>query len=106
MVLERATVHYQPIVDLNTGAIAGFEALLRIVDADGKAGSIGPGHRADRKRSGSARLPDAAVAGHDPSRRGATVRTLPRFLRQRERTAGDTRRENGARRASDARYAR
>ena len=42
MVLERATVHYQPIVDLNTGAIAGFEALLRTVDADGKAASIGP----------------------------------------------------------------
>lgn len=42
MVLEHATVHYQPIVDLDTGAIAGFEALLRIVDADGKAGSIGP----------------------------------------------------------------
>lgn len=42
MVLERTSVHYQPIVDLNTGAIAGFEALLRIVDADGKAGSIGP----------------------------------------------------------------
>jgi len=42
MVLERATVHYQPIVDLNTGAIAGFEALLRTVDVDGKAGSMGP----------------------------------------------------------------
>ncbi len=42
MVLERMTVHYQPIVDLDTGAIAGFEALSRIVDADGKAGSIGP----------------------------------------------------------------
>jgi len=41
-VLERAIVHYQPIVDLNTGAIAGFEALLRTVDADGTAGSIGP----------------------------------------------------------------
>ena len=41
-VLGRATVHYQPIVDLNTDAIAGFEALLRIVDADGKAGSIDP----------------------------------------------------------------
>lgn len=40
--LERTTVHYQPIVDLNTGAIAGVEALLRIVDADGKARSIGP----------------------------------------------------------------
>jgi EAL domain-containing protein (putative c-di-GMP-specific phosphodiesterase class I) len=41
-VLERAIVHYQPIVDLDTGAIAGFEALMRIVDADGEAGSIGP----------------------------------------------------------------
>jgi EAL domain-containing protein (putative c-di-GMP-specific phosphodiesterase class I) len=41
-VLERATVHYQPIVDLNTGASAGFEALLRIVDAEGKAATIGP----------------------------------------------------------------
>jgi EAL domain-containing protein (putative c-di-GMP-specific phosphodiesterase class I) len=40
-VLERMTVHYQPIVDLNSGAIAGFEALSRTVDADGKAGSIG-----------------------------------------------------------------
>jgi EAL domain-containing protein (putative c-di-GMP-specific phosphodiesterase class I) len=42
MVLERATVHYQPIVELDTGAIAGFEALTRIVDADGETGSIGP----------------------------------------------------------------
>lgn len=40
--LERTTVHYQPIIDLDSGAIAGFEALLRIVDADGKVGSIGP----------------------------------------------------------------
>jgi len=40
--LERTTVHYQPIVDLDTGAVAGFEALSRIVGADGKAGSIGP----------------------------------------------------------------
>jgi EAL domain-containing protein (putative c-di-GMP-specific phosphodiesterase class I) len=41
-VLERVTVHYQPIVDLNTGAVAGFEALARIVDADGKTSSVGP----------------------------------------------------------------
>ena len=32
-VLERATVHYQPIVDLNIGAIAGFEALMRTIIA-------------------------------------------------------------------------
>ena len=42
VVLERATVHYQPIVDLNTGAIAGFEALMRTVDLDGNVASIGP----------------------------------------------------------------
>ena len=42
VVLERATVHYQPIVDLNTGAIAGFEALMRTIDLDGKVTSIGP----------------------------------------------------------------
>ena len=41
-VLERATVHYQPIVDLNTGGIAGFEALMRTIDLDGKVTSIGP----------------------------------------------------------------
>jgi sensor c-di-GMP phosphodiesterase-like protein len=41
-VLERMTVHYQPVVDLETGAVAGFEALSRTVDADGKAASIGP----------------------------------------------------------------
>ena len=40
--LERLTAHYQPIVDLNNGAIAGFEALARIVDAGGKVSSIGP----------------------------------------------------------------
>lgn len=42
MMLERATVHYQPIIELDTGAVAGLEALMRIVDSDGEAGSIGP----------------------------------------------------------------
>jgi len=41
-VLERATVYYQPIVELDTGTIAGFEALMRIVGADGEVTSIGP----------------------------------------------------------------
>ena len=31
-VLERITAHYPPIVDLNTGASAGIEALAWIVE--------------------------------------------------------------------------
>ena len=37
--LERLTAWYQPIVDLNSGKVAGCEALSRIVAADGSAGS-------------------------------------------------------------------
>jgi sensor c-di-GMP phosphodiesterase-like protein len=35
------TAHYQPIVDLNTGTIAGFEALARVVEADGSITTAG-----------------------------------------------------------------
>ncbi len=34
-IAKRFTAHYQPIVDLNTGAIAGFEALARVASSDG-----------------------------------------------------------------------
>ncbi len=40
--LGRLTAHYQPIVDLNTGAIAGVGALARIVGADVEVSSIEP----------------------------------------------------------------
>jgi EAL domain-containing protein (putative c-di-GMP-specific phosphodiesterase class I) len=39
---ERFVGHYQPIVDLNTGAVAGFEALVRTVETDGSILSGGP----------------------------------------------------------------
>lgn len=40
--IDRLTAWYQPIVDLNTGEVRGFEALMRIVAPDGSAQSAGP----------------------------------------------------------------
>jgi sensor c-di-GMP phosphodiesterase-like protein len=40
-IAEQFTAQYQPIVDLNTGAVTGFEALARIVDADGSVKTAG-----------------------------------------------------------------
>ncbi len=37
--IQRLSAWYQPIVDLNTGKVAGCEVLSRIVAADGSAGS-------------------------------------------------------------------
>lgn len=37
----RFTAHYQPIVDLNTGEVAGFEALARMIQADDSVASAG-----------------------------------------------------------------
>lgn len=40
-IAKQFTAYYQPIVDLNTGAVAGFEALARVVHADGSIVSAG-----------------------------------------------------------------
>jgi len=40
--IERLCARYQPIVDLNTGEVRGFEALMRIVEPDGREHSAGP----------------------------------------------------------------
>jgi sensor c-di-GMP phosphodiesterase-like protein len=40
-IAEQFTAHYQPIVDLNTGLVTGFEALARVVAADGSVSSPG-----------------------------------------------------------------
>jgi sensor c-di-GMP phosphodiesterase-like protein len=41
-IARRFTAHYQPIVDLHTGAVAGFEALARLVKTDGSITTAGP----------------------------------------------------------------
>ncbi len=40
-IAKQFTAHYQPIVDLNTGGIAGFEALARVVESDGSIATPG-----------------------------------------------------------------
>jgi EAL domain-containing protein (putative c-di-GMP-specific phosphodiesterase class I) len=40
--IDGLTAWYQPIVDLNTGEVRGFEALMRVVEPDGNAHSAGP----------------------------------------------------------------
>ena len=40
--IDRLTAWYQPIVDLNTGEVRGFEALMRIIEPDGQVHSAGP----------------------------------------------------------------
>jgi sensor c-di-GMP phosphodiesterase-like protein len=40
-IAKQFIAHYQPIVDLNTGAVAGFEALARVIDSDGSVTTAG-----------------------------------------------------------------
>lgn len=38
--IQHLTAWYQPVVDLNTGRVAGFEVLSRLVSADGSTASV------------------------------------------------------------------
>ncbi|MCK6371607.1 MAG: EAL domain-containing protein [Gammaproteobacteria bacterium] len=64
--IDRIVAWYQPIVDLNTGRVAGFEALSRLTSPDGTIGSAG-------------RLMDEFE--RDPEAQYALIRRLLRFIR-------------------------
>lgn len=54
--IPNVRMHYQPIVDLNTGAVAGAEALLRFVRPDGSLASPTEGGLIERIESDRASL--------------------------------------------------
>ena len=41
-IVQQFIAHYQPIIDLNNGAVVGFEALARVVRSDGSITTPGP----------------------------------------------------------------
>jgi sensor c-di-GMP phosphodiesterase-like protein len=50
-IAKQFTAHYQPIVDLNTGGIAGFEALARVVKSNGSITTAGAAIEEIERRS-------------------------------------------------------
>ena len=85
--IEQLTAWYQPIVDLNTGKVAGCEVLSRIVAADGSAGS------AAALMDELEREPEAQYAlirkllECDPPRDRSRLCEAPRLLRERQHSA-------------------
>jgi len=52
-IAKQFIAHYQPIVDLNTGGVAGFEALARVVKSDGSMTTPGGVIEQIERRSGT-----------------------------------------------------
>jgi sensor c-di-GMP phosphodiesterase-like protein len=40
-IAKQFAAHYQPIVNLNNGVVAGFEALARVIESDGSVRTAG-----------------------------------------------------------------
>jgi sensor c-di-GMP phosphodiesterase-like protein len=67
-IANQFTAHYQPIVDLNTGAVAGFEALARVVDSNGSSRTAGAVIEKIERRSDTLKAADPRHFGVYPAR--------------------------------------
>ena len=86
-IAEQFTAYYRPIVDLNTGAIAGFEALARVVKKDGSVTSLDAVIEKIERRPDTLKALIRTILVSPPARNGSALRASFAFLCERQHPA-------------------
>ena len=90
-IAKHFTAFYQPIVDLNTGAVAGFEALARVVEADGSITTAGTVIEVIERRSDTLKALIRTILASIRRDMAPSDSTTSPFLRKRQYPAGHIR---------------